>query len=160
MTLRRTLSNLSAHWFREYGLLDKDHTVLANLESNIVSVIQAGAFGGALCSTWLADLIGRRWSLILASILAFIGVGLQAGATGHLGILYVGRCVHSHEIDFSVPADEVQFYCWARNWCRFYGQPSLYIRKCAARYSRVFDGLVSVDACIRINGNLSVIESN
>ncbi|KAK7708840.1 hypothetical protein SLS57_008901 [Botryosphaeria dothidea] len=76
-----------------YGLVDKPDTVLANLESNIVSVIQAGAFAGALFSTWLANRIGRRMSLILASIIVFIGVAFQAGASGHIQLLYVGRLI-------------------------------------------------------------------
>lgn len=76
---------------RQYGLVDKPDAVLANLESNIVSVIQAGAFAGALFSTWLANRIGRRMSLILASIIVFIGVAFQAGASGHIQLLYVGR---------------------------------------------------------------------
>ena len=76
---------------RQYGLTDKPATTLANLESNIVSVIQAGAFFGALLSTWLANRIDRRPSLIVASILVFIGVAFQAGANGHIELLYVGR---------------------------------------------------------------------
>lgn len=77
--------------YREYGLVDMPATVLANLSSNIVSVIQAGAFAGALFASWLANKIGRRWSLIASSSLVSIGVGFQAGASGHIEMLYVGR---------------------------------------------------------------------
>lgn len=76
---------------RQYGLTDKSEAVLANLSSNIVSVIQAGAFAGAVFSTWLANKIGRRPSLIVASVLVFIGVAFQAGASGYIELLYVGR---------------------------------------------------------------------
>lgn len=83
---------LTVQTFKEqYGLVGKPATVLANLQSNIVSVIQAGAFSGALFASWLANKIGRRWSLIFSSVLVFIGVGLQAGASGHIEVLYVGR---------------------------------------------------------------------
>lgn len=78
---------------RQYGLNNKPATSLANLESNIVSVIQAGAFSGCFFSIWLANRIGRRMSLILASVLVFIGVALQAAASGFIASIYVGRFV-------------------------------------------------------------------
>lgn len=71
--------------------MGKSPTVLANLSSNIVSVIQAGAFFGALFASWLANRVGRRWSLIASSGLVFAGVACQAGASGHIEVLYVGR---------------------------------------------------------------------
>ncbi|KAH6981371.1 general substrate transporter [Ilyonectria sp. MPI-CAGE-AT-0026] len=85
---------LTMDTFKEkYGLIDKSGTAIANLSSNIVSVIQAGAFAGCIFSMWLANKIGRRLSLISASILVFIGVALQAAANGHIASLYVGRFV-------------------------------------------------------------------
>ncbi|CAI7573570.1 unnamed protein product [Penicillium pancosmium] len=42
---------------------------------------------------WLANRIGRRMSLIVASILVFIGVALQAAASGYIASLYVGRFI-------------------------------------------------------------------
>jgi hypothetical protein len=61
---------------REFDLLGKSPKARANLSSNIVLVIQTGAFAGALISSWLANNIGRRWALILAAVLVFIGVPL------------------------------------------------------------------------------------
>ena len=78
-------------FFREYDLLDRPAHELAALSSNIVSVIQAGAFLGAIIAMWLADRIGRKPSLIVASIVVSIGVAMQAGASGNLGVLYAGR---------------------------------------------------------------------
>jgi MFS family permease len=80
--------------YRQYGLVNKSPKELANLSSNIVSIIQAGAFAGALIASWLANKIGRRWSLIVSSILVFFGVAFQAGASGHIEMLYVGRYFH------------------------------------------------------------------
>ena len=77
--------------YRDYHLDDEDKVVLANLSSNIVSVIQAGAFLGCLIAMWLANRAGRRISLIIASVFVFIGVALQAGAHGHLEPMYIGR---------------------------------------------------------------------
>ncbi|KAH6887516.1 general substrate transporter [Thelonectria olida] len=67
--------------------------VLANLSSNIVSVIQAGAFAGCIIAMWLANRIGRRLSLITVSVLVFIGVALQAAASGHIAAMYIGRFI-------------------------------------------------------------------
>lgn len=77
--------------YREYGLLGKGEAEKASLSSNIVSVLQAGAFLGALAAMWLANRIGRRWSLIVASLLIFIGVAMQAGASGIMAVMYIGR---------------------------------------------------------------------
>ncbi|KAF2148171.1 general substrate transporter [Myriangium duriaei CBS 260.36] len=77
----------------EYGLVNQPPSKLANLSSNIVSVIQAGAFLGALIAMWLANKKGRRFSLIFASILVFIGVSFQAAASGKVAMLYLGRFI-------------------------------------------------------------------
>ncbi|KAL6354731.1 hypothetical protein LRP88_12075 [Fusarium phalaenopsidis] len=85
---------LTMDTFKEqYGLTDKPATVLADLSSNIVSTIQAGSFLGCLISMWLANYIGRRLSLMTASILVFIGVAMQAAASGHLAAMYAGRFI-------------------------------------------------------------------
>ncbi|KAE8149876.1 general substrate transporter [Aspergillus avenaceus] len=77
----------------QYGLVGKEDTTLANLESNIVSVIQAGSFLGALVSAYMANAIGRRLSLILSALVLFVGVAMQAGASGIIGLLYAGRFI-------------------------------------------------------------------
>ncbi|KAK6815783.1 hypothetical protein PG987_016549 [Apiospora arundinis] len=46
-----------------YGLGGEKDLATANLQGNIVSVLQAGCFVGAIAAFWLADKIGRRWSL-------------------------------------------------------------------------------------------------
>ncbi|KAE8372206.1 general substrate transporter [Aspergillus bertholletiae] len=85
---------LTMNSFKEqYGLVGKEDTALANLESNIVSVIQAGSFLGALVSTYVANAIGRRLSLILSALILFVGVAMQAGASGIIGVLYAGRFI-------------------------------------------------------------------
>ncbi|KAM6516067.1 hypothetical protein FALCPG4_014251 [Fusarium falciforme] len=85
---------LAMDTFKEqYGLTDKPAAVLANLSSNIVSTIQAGSFLGCLISMWLANYIGRRLSLMTASVFVFIGVAMQAAASGHLAAMYVGRFI-------------------------------------------------------------------
>ncbi|KAI1812570.1 MFS sugar transporter-like protein [Poronia punctata] len=77
----------------DYGLGDTTTVTSANLQANIVSVLQAGCFVGALAAFPLADLWGRKWCLVYASIFTLVGVVMQAAASGHLEPLYIGRFV-------------------------------------------------------------------
>lgn len=63
----------------------------ANLSANIVSTLQAGCFFGALFASPVTDKWGRKTALIMASILAIIGVVMQVAASGHLEAMYIGR---------------------------------------------------------------------
>ncbi|KEF51707.1 uncharacterized protein A1O9_12342 [Exophiala aquamarina CBS 119918] len=66
---------------------------LANLQANIVSTLQAGCFAGAIIAGFMADKIGRKWSLLVSGAVVMVGVLLQFNAWGHLAALYVGRFV-------------------------------------------------------------------
>ncbi|KAI1202910.1 MFS sugar transporter-like protein [Nemania serpens] len=77
----------------DYNLGDTSTLASANLQANIVSVLQAGCFAGALAAYPLADILGRKWCLIYASIFTLVGVIFQAAASGHLEPLYIGRFV-------------------------------------------------------------------
>ncbi|KAJ8122202.1 hypothetical protein O1611_g9901 [Lasiodiplodia mahajangana] len=77
----------------DYKLGDTSTVASANLQANIVSVLQAGCFVGALAAYPLADLWGRKWCLIYASMFTLAGVILQAAASGHLEPIYIGRFV-------------------------------------------------------------------
>ncbi|KNB18157.1 hypothetical protein FOXG_22136 [Fusarium oxysporum f. sp. lycopersici 4287] len=77
----------------QYGLTDKPAAEIANLSSNIVSAIQAGSFLGCIISMWLANFIGRRLSLMAVALLVFVGVAMQAAASGHLSLMYIGRFI-------------------------------------------------------------------
>ncbi|KAI0644353.1 general substrate transporter [Trametes meyenii] len=73
-----------------------DDTKKANdVSSNVVSVLQAGAFFGALGSAPLSAAIGRRWSLFIWTIVFAVGAILQtvAGGSRGLGYIYAGRVV-------------------------------------------------------------------
>ena len=63
----------------------------ANLGANIVSVMQAGAFAGALIAFPISDAIGRKKSLLIAACFAGVGGIMQAAASGAIACLYVGR---------------------------------------------------------------------
>jgi sugar porter (SP) family MFS transporter len=76
----------------DYGLKG-DPVAKANLEGNIVSVLQAGCFAGALAAFSLTDAYGRKWCLVGAAALTLIGVIMQAAASHHIAPLYVGRFI-------------------------------------------------------------------
>ncbi|TKA82549.1 hypothetical protein B0A55_02285 [Friedmanniomyces simplex] len=78
-----------------YDKLSKTDRTLAaaNLSANIVSVMQCGAFAGALLANPCADRWGRRPGLLGAATLAAIGGVMQAASSGSIGCLYAGRFI-------------------------------------------------------------------
>ncbi|KAH7054214.1 general substrate transporter [Macrophomina phaseolina] len=76
--------------------LDKNSSSFADLQGNIVSVLQGGCFFGAASSFWLSDKVGRKWALIIADFIFIIGSIIQtccALGTTDLAQLYVGRFI-------------------------------------------------------------------
>ncbi|KAF4313321.1 Sugar/inositol transporter [Botryosphaeria dothidea] len=76
--------------------LDKNSSSFADLQGNIVSVLQGGCFFGAASSFWLSDKVGRKWALILADLIFIIGSIIQTCCgigTTDLAQLYVGRFI-------------------------------------------------------------------
>lgn len=68
---------------------------LALVQSNIVSVYQAGAFFGSLFAYVTSYFLGRRKSLFLFTLLFIIGAGMMLGANGErgLGLILGGRVI-------------------------------------------------------------------
>lgn len=100
--------------FQESFNLDKNSGNFANLQGNIVSVLQAGCFFGALASFYVSDTYGRKWALIIAGtapqnmhfcflrltsnldVIFIIGSTVQtlcALGTTSLTQLYIGRVI-------------------------------------------------------------------
>lgn len=77
----------------KYGITHLSAAGAAALNANIVSTLQAGCFLGCVITYWFADKYGRKPGLIGAAILATIGVIMQAAASGHLAVMYIGRFV-------------------------------------------------------------------
>ncbi|KAF2200766.1 general substrate transporter [Delitschia confertaspora ATCC 74209] len=76
--------------------LDKNSKDFSNLQGNIVSVLQAGCFFGALSSFYVSDKFGRKFALIFADIIFLLGSLIQtlcAINTHSLAQLYVGRVI-------------------------------------------------------------------
>jgi MFS transporter, SP family, sugar:H+ symporter len=74
---------LAMHYWRKLfstGYINpKDHLpdVTASQTSEIVSILSAGTFFGALFSAPLADILGRRWAMIFNTGVFTVGVVLQ-----------------------------------------------------------------------------------
>ncbi|KAF8442201.1 general substrate transporter [Boletus edulis BED1] len=84
--------------FQQYFGLDKESAAArAALSGNIVSVLQAGGFFGAMISTWFANRYGRKPSMLASAIVFFIGsvvqsiVGLGSTPAVGLKLFYFGR---------------------------------------------------------------------
>ncbi|KAH8681829.1 MFS sugar transporter-like protein [Xylariales sp. PMI_506] len=80
-------------FIKDYGLGSTSSIATANLQGNIVSVLQAGCFVGALAGFPLPDILGRKWCLVGAAVFTMVGVAMQAAASGHLEALYIGRFI-------------------------------------------------------------------
>ena len=82
--------------FQKSFNLNPKSSDFSNLQGNIVSVLQAGCFFGALSSFYISDTFGRKWALIVADIIFLIGSLIQTlcgiGTTS-LTQLYIGRVI-------------------------------------------------------------------
>ncbi|KAN0078033.1 General substrate transporter [Tylopilus felleus] len=84
---------------KHFGIIDSNGKVNkamdVTLSSNVVSVLQAGAFFGALGSAPISALIGRRWSLVGFALVFSVGAILTtvAGGSRGIGYIYAGRVV-------------------------------------------------------------------
>ncbi|KIN99198.1 hypothetical protein M404DRAFT_155676 [Pisolithus tinctorius Marx 270] len=82
-----------------FGLVNPGGTVdeakYTQVSSNVVSVLQAGAFFGALGSAPISAWLGRRWTLIAFTIVFSVGAVLTtvAGGSRGIGYIYGGRAV-------------------------------------------------------------------
>lgn len=75
------------YWRRQFSTgyinrVDGLPDISASQSSQIVSILSAGTFFGALTAAPVGDFIGRRWGLILSAAIVFnLGVILQTVAT-------------------------------------------------------------------------------
>ncbi|BEI86383.1 hypothetical protein CcaverHIS002_0606700 [Cutaneotrichosporon cavernicola] len=80
----------------EFGLADANGKPVPNLETlqgNIVSILQGGAFFGALFGAPVEDRLGRKKALMIGSVIFMIGGIIQTAAFSSLDQVYVGRFV-------------------------------------------------------------------
>ncbi|KAJ7304531.1 general substrate transporter [Mycena albidolilacea] len=91
---------VSAPFFlQQFGLLNPDGSTNkqrnADVSSNVVSVLQAGAFFGALGSAPISAKIGRKTTLLGFTFMFLVGAILTTVANGHHGLseIYGGRVI-------------------------------------------------------------------
>jgi MFS family permease len=81
-----------------------DATAISSPHSSlIVSILSAGTFFGAIISGDLADMIGRKWTVIAGCIIYAIGVIIQmaTGSTADpLGTIVAGRLIAGFGVGF------------------------------------------------------------
>lgn len=70
-----------------------DSAVNTKISSNVVSLLTAGCFFGAIAAAFLNDRFGRRYSLMGFSVIFLIGAAIQTAATHHIGQIYAGRVI-------------------------------------------------------------------
>lgn len=61
---------------KSFGLINRGDS-LAQLQGNIVSVLQAGCFFGAMSGLYLPDRYGRKPTMVLSGIIFLIGSLIQ-----------------------------------------------------------------------------------
>lgn len=88
---------------RQFGLLDpnKDADEIANLKSNITSMVQLGSVGGSLLGMYTVDKFGRVRTLQGICILWIIGAIIQITSSA-VGQLYAGRLIEGLAIGQTV----------------------------------------------------------
>ena len=80
-------------WLCTFGKYDPstgECTITSSQQSLVVSILSAGTFFGALFAAPAADFLGRRWSVVLAVLVFYVGVSMQTAATA-LPLFVVGR---------------------------------------------------------------------
>ncbi|KAL1310582.1 hypothetical protein AAFC00_000860 [Neodothiora populina] len=65
----------------------------AEISSNVVSLLTAGCFFGAIAAAFINERFGRKYSLILFCSIFMVGAAIQTGAHHALGAIYAGRVI-------------------------------------------------------------------
>jgi MFS transporter, SP family, sugar:H+ symporter len=77
------------YWLKTFSTNGQD-TISSSQSSEIVSLLSAGTFFGALTAGPLADIVGRRLGLMLSQLVFCFGVILQTAAT-QIPLFVAGR---------------------------------------------------------------------
>lgn len=96
---------------RKFGLDDdskSDHEI-AELLSNITSMVQMGSILGALIAFVITDRIGRLWATRQLCLVWIIGISifLASSATGSIGQIYAGRFIAGVGIGYATMLDSL-----------------------------------------------------
>ncbi|KAK7434766.1 hypothetical protein VKT23_020044 [Stygiomarasmius scandens] len=88
-------------FLKAFGILNEDGTPDTKkkdeISSNVVSVLQGGAFFGALASAPVSNYVGRKKTLLVSSLIFVVGAILTTIPSGPqnngLGMIYAGRVI-------------------------------------------------------------------
>ncbi|KAF8856750.1 general substrate transporter [Acephala macrosclerotiorum] len=80
-------------FIRDFGLENASASKLNGFSANIVSLLQAGCFFGALGAAPIGDKIGRKPTLILTGVVFCIGSLMQTVSMGNAGVMFAGRVI-------------------------------------------------------------------
>ncbi|KAF9885640.1 hypothetical protein FE257_012731 [Aspergillus nanangensis] len=65
----------------------------AEISSNVVSLLTAGCFFGAIGASFANERYGRRTSLLVLSVIFLIGAAIQTAGKGTIAYIYAGRVI-------------------------------------------------------------------
>ncbi|WVQ80303.1 hypothetical protein IAT38_002408 [Cryptococcus sp. DSM 104549] len=74
-----------------FNIESGDAQHVADLQGNVVAILQGGAFFGAIIAAWVNDYLGRKNSLMVGCWIFIIGAIFQTAATNQLSWVYGGR---------------------------------------------------------------------
>jgi MFS family permease len=80
-------STIALPTFKEY-FNDPSDTITGG----IVSAFQGGAIAGTMFNMLFADILGRRWTIMIGALVSVLGSSLQAGAV-NMAMLIIGRFI-------------------------------------------------------------------
>ena len=107
---------------RNFGMLNPDgskNTKRTNdVSSNVVSVLQAGAFFGALGSAPISNRIGRRWTLVIFSLIFTLGAVSNLCCNNHRYVAHMYTDTYDSGWRKSRLALHIRWPCYirSRNW--------------------------------------------
>lgn len=67
----------------------------SQVSSNMVSLLTAGCFFGAIFAAYINNRLGRRYSLMIFALVFLVGAAIQVSAYYEIGMIYRGRVIAS-----------------------------------------------------------------
>ncbi|KAJ6109483.1 sugar transporter [Penicillium sp. IBT 16267x] len=86
---------------KDFGLDGASQSVQNAFSANIVSLLQAGCFFGALAAAPVGDKLGRRLALAIGAIAFIVGSIMQTVSAGNKSVMFVGRAIGGVGVGFA-----------------------------------------------------------
>ena len=99
------------------GMLLQDTLSLSDVQLEVfMGSLNLFAMIGALCSHWISDKFGRRWSFRVAAVIFIFGTVIQSGAGGDASLMF-GRAFVGLGVGFGLavdPGELLYMFCGSR----------------------------------------------